>query len=56
MRVWSSDAIWDAVMRLRRALPASARLRIDGMLEPALRTRLIVERLEPAQRLGLRAA
>jgi hypothetical protein len=56
MRVWSSEAIWDAVTRLRRALPASARLRIDGMLEPALRTRLTVERLEPAQRLGLRAA
>jgi hypothetical protein len=56
MRVWSSDAVWDAVMRLRRALPASARLRIDGTLEPALRTRLIVECVEPTRRLGLRAA
>jgi hypothetical protein len=56
MRVWSSDAIWDAVTRLRRALPASARLRIDGTLEPALRTRLTVDRLEPAPRLGFRAA
>ena len=56
MRVWSSDAVWETVMRLRRVLPASARLRIDGTLEPALRTRLIVERVEPARRLGLRAA
>ena len=56
MRVWSSDAIWDAVTRLRRALPASARLRIDGILEPALRTRLTVDRLEPAARLGFRTA
>jgi hypothetical protein len=56
MRVWSRDAVWDAVTRLRRVLPASARLRIDGTLDPALRTRLIVERVEPARRLGLRAA
>jgi hypothetical protein len=56
MRVWSREAIWEAVTRLSGVLPASARLRIDGTLEPALRTRLIVERVEPAARLGLKAA
>ncbi len=52
LRIWSREEIWDAMTRLRCRLPPWVRLRLDGTMEPALRTRLTVERVE----LSLRTA
>lgn len=56
LRVWSREEIWEAMTRLRRRLPSSVQLRLDGTMEPALRTRLTVERVDAGGELELTAA
>ncbi len=56
MRIGSREEIWDAMTRLRRRLPPRVQLRVDGTMEPALRTRLTVERVDGGGELSLRTA
>lgn len=46
MRACSPAAVWGAMADLRRLLPPSARLRLEGTMGRSLRTRLTVDRLD----------
>lgn len=57
LRACSPAELWTAMTRLRRVLPPSARLRIEGTMGRSLRTRLTVERLDaPPAGMGSYAA
>jgi hypothetical protein len=56
MPLWSRDELWDCLTRLRRRLPPRVQLRLDGPMEPALHTRLTVDRVDAGGRLGVRTA
>ncbi len=46
MRACSPAECWEAMTQLRRLLPPSARLRLEGTMGRSLRTRLTVDRLD----------
>ena len=57
LRACSPTEFWGVMGRLRAVLPPSARLRVQGTMGRALRTRLTVERLDaPAAGMGRAAA
>jgi len=50
LRACTPAEFWEAMTRLRQELPSSARLRLDGTMGRAFRTRLTVERVDgPAE-------
>jgi hypothetical protein len=50
LRACKPAELWEAIARLRQELPSSARLRLDGTMGRAVRTRLTVERVDaPAE-------
>ncbi len=46
MRACSREAVWDAMARLRRALPPEVALRVVSRMDPRLPTPLTAHRLE----------
>jgi hypothetical protein len=51
LRACTPAEFWEAMTRLRQELPSSARLRLDGTMGRAVRTRLTVERVDAPAKL-----
>jgi len=56
MRACSPAEFWEAMTQLRRLLPPSVRLRVEGTMGRSLRTRLTVDRVDVAAAEGRVAA
>jgi hypothetical protein len=52
LRACTPAEFWEAMTRLRQELPSSARLRLDGTMGRAVRTRLTVERVDASAELA----